>query len=122
MSQPQLSAHARYAGIFLAIASCQANNTAILIFGQNNVVGSAKMNVASVLNIASGTISGIIGSTIYTRQTAPRYMPGLATTMALNACLMITCIVAWIVLHRKNKQADQGKVVFHNVPGWRWTL
>ncbi|KAI1608869.1 major facilitator superfamily domain-containing protein [Exophiala viscosa] len=122
MSQPQLSAHVRYLGIFLAIASCQANNTAILIFGQNNVVGSAKMNIASVLNISSGTISGIIGSTIYTEATAPKYLPGLATTMALNACLILTCIVAWIVLHRKNMQADQGKVVFHNLPEWRWTL
>ncbi|KAL1984538.1 hypothetical protein VTN96DRAFT_9038 [Rasamsonia emersonii] len=71
MSQPPLSVQARYAGIFLAIASCQANNAAILIFGQNNVVGSAKMNIASMLNISSGTISGIVASTIYT-SAAPR--------------------------------------------------
>jgi hypothetical protein len=122
MSQPQLPTSARYAGTYLAIASCQANNAAILIFGQNNVVGSAKMNIASMLNISSGTLAGIVGSTIYTTQSAPRYMPGLSTTMALNACLIVTCVAAWIGLSRLNKKADREGIVFNGVAGWRWTM
>lgn len=122
MSQPHLSSSVRYFGVFLAIASCQANNAAILIFGQNNVVGHAKMNIASMLNIAAGTLSGIVGSTIYTEKSAPRYLPGLSATMALNACLIITCIIAWIVLARKNRQADAGRSILPDVPTWRYTL
>ncbi|KAK5173515.1 uncharacterized protein LTR77_002196 [Saxophila tyrrhenica] len=122
MSQPSLSSQARYAGIFLSIASCQANNAAILIFGQNNIVGSAKMNLASILNIAAGALSGIVASNIYTSNTAPGYLPGLATTMALNGCLICTCVLAWIILAKRNRVADRGEVIYHGVPGWRWTL
>jgi hypothetical protein len=122
MSQVSLSAEARYAGTCLAIAACQSNNSAILIFGQNNVVGSSKMSVASVLNIAGGTIGGLLGSTIYLNKEAPTYTTGLGVTMALQGCLIVTTIAAWLKFAAYNRAADRGETVFYGVQGWRWTL
>lgn len=122
MSRVNGSPQSRYAGVCLAIAACQSNNAAILIFGQNNVVGSSKMSLASVLNIAGGTIAGVIGSTIYVTKEAPGYRSGLITTMVLMGCLILCCIVANIVLHLNNRKVDRGEVVYHGVQGWKWTL
>ncbi|KIX08698.1 uncharacterized protein Z518_03355 [Rhinocladiella mackenziei CBS 650.93] len=122
MSQNEISAKARYAGICFAIAGAQANNSAILIFGQNNIVGSSKSSVATVLNIAGGTIGGLLGSTIYLQREAPDYITGLSVTMALAACLVLSCAAVWPVLAKYNSAADRGEVVFHDLPAWRWTL
>ncbi|KAJ9633632.1 hypothetical protein H2204_006838 [Knufia peltigerae] len=94
----------------------------ILIFGQNNVVGSSKRSVASVLNIAGGTIGGLLGSTIYLQKEAPTYTTGLGVTMALQACLIITSIAAWAKLSSYNRAADNERAVFNGAESWRWTL
>ncbi len=122
MSRTAASPNSRYAGVCLAIAACQSNNAAILIFGQNNVVGSSKMSLASVLNIAGGTVAGVVGSTIYVTKEAPAYTSGLITTMVLMACLIICCIVANVILHRQNRKVDRGEVIYNGVQGWKWTL
>jgi hypothetical protein len=122
MSQIQLGPQARYAGMCLAVAACQSNNSAIIIFGQNNTVGSAKTNLAAVLNIAGGTIGGIVGSTVYMGKEAPSYTTGLSITMALQACLLLSCAAVWLVNVRGNRKADNGEVVLNGVQGWRWTL
>ena len=122
ISQVGLSPNVRYAGTCLAIAACQSNNSAILIFGQNNVIGSAKSSVAAVLNVAGGAAAGIVGSTIYLARESPTYTTGLAITMALQAWLICMCLIAIFKLGRYNRSADRGDVVFHGVEGWRWTL
>ena len=122
ISQADLSPSTRYASTCLAIAACQANKSAILIFGQNNVVGSSKMSIASVLQIAGGTIGGLLGSTVFLEREAPSYITGLGVTMALQACLILASIGGWLKFAAYNEAADRGKAVFHGVKDWRWTL
>ena len=122
MSQVHLSPEPRYAGACLVIAACQSNNPAILIFGQNNMVGSAKTNLAAVLNIAGGTVGGLIGSTVYVNKEAPTYPTGLAITMALQACLVLSCVIVWPINARANRKAERGEILINGIEGWRWTL
>lgn len=122
MSQIHLTAGARYAGMCLAVSACQSNNSAILIFGQNNIVGSAKTNLAAVLNIAGGVVGGIIGSTVYMAKEAPTYTTGLSITMALQSCLLVACIVVWPINAWGNRKAGRGEISINGIEGWRWTL
>lgn len=122
MSQVHLNPGPRYAGMCLAISACQSNNSAILIFGQNNIVGSAKTNLAAVLNIAGGVVGGLIGSTVYMNKEAPTYPTGLAITMAFQGCLLLSCLFVWPINVRGNRKAERGEILINGIEGWRWTL
>jgi len=81
------------------------------------------MSVAAVLNIAGGTIGGLLGSTIYVEKEAPKYPSGLGATMALQVCLLGSCVLAWVVFGRANRRADRGEGdIVSEYPRWRWTL
>lgn len=74
------------------------------------------------LNIAGGIVGGIIGNTVYMNKEAPSYSTGLAVTMALQGCLLLSCLVVWLINVRGNRRAERGEILINGIEGWRWTL
>lgn len=81
------------------------------------------MNITAMLTIAGASVSGIIGSTIFRTQDAPKFAPGFGTAMALQAAVVVLAAGAWFVLWKKNKEAEEKRLELQ--PGdihWRYTL
>jgi hypothetical protein len=70
--------------------------------------------------ISAGALGGVCGSTIFRRQDAPRYLPGMWATVAMQMVYM--CIVAGLSFHfkRQNRKADQDGKVLEGVEGFRY--
>ena len=75
---------ARYAGIFLAVASSNANIPGIFSYQHNNTVGQVKRSISAAMMIAGGGIGGIVASLVFRQQDAPKYKPGLIVVLALQ--------------------------------------
>lgn len=119
--RPSYSNEVRYLGIFLAVMGAAGNQTALLSFAQNNIVGSSKRLFVSALNIAGGAIGGIIGSTAFRSQDAPFYNPVIYTVIALQVLLIVLMVGTLATFWRINRRADQrGEEI--NLSGWRHTL
>ncbi|KAK5311130.1 hypothetical protein LTR93_011822 [Exophiala xenobiotica] len=63
----------RYVGVFIGIAACNANVTAILSYQHNNIVGQTKRAAGSALLITGGAIGAIIATNIFRQQDHPNY-------------------------------------------------
>ncbi|VUC37779.1 unnamed protein product [Clonostachys rosea] len=121
--RPVYSSEVRYAGLFFAVMGAQANQTAILSFAQNNIVGSSKKLFVSALNIGGGALGGIIGSTIFRSEDAPTYGPGLYTVIALQALLICLTTVYTTMFWIVNRRADAStSSIINGIDGWRHTL
>lgn len=66
----------RYAGVFLGGAGATANTPGILGYLLSNVAGQSKRAFTTAIAIGGGGIGGIVASTAFRAQDAPRYMPG----------------------------------------------
>ncbi|KAM5374767.1 hypothetical protein ACJZ2D_006411 [Fusarium nematophilum] len=119
--RPSYSNEVRYLGIFFAVMGAAGNQTTLLSFAQNNIVGSSKRLLVSALNIAGGAIGGIIGSTAFRSEDAPFYNRGINTVVALQVLLIALATGTLAAFWRINRRADQrGEEI--NLPGWRHTL
>ncbi|KIX07901.1 uncharacterized protein Z518_02555 [Rhinocladiella mackenziei CBS 650.93] len=111
----------RYFGLFLAVFGSQANGPAFLAYGQNQTAMLDKRGVVAAAMISVGAAGGVCGSTIFRSQDAPRYLPGMWTTIALQ---MATCVLSFctsMYLKRQNRLADEGKrPALEGVEGFRY--
>lgn len=72
--------------------------------------------------MGAGGIGGIIGSTVFRDQDAPKYGPGIMTCMISNALvIVITLLLTW-KFHRANKRAEAGGKAIEGQEGFRYTL
>ncbi|PGG95220.1 hypothetical protein AJ79_10178 [Helicocarpus griseus UAMH5409] len=114
----------RYFGIFLGTAGCQGNVPAILAYQSNNIRMQSKRSVGSALQIGFGAIGGMIASTVFREQDAPKYVPGLWVTTGLQ--FLILGLLACTTLHfwRRNKQVDNGTATkpIEGLEGFKYTL
>ena len=115
----------RYFGLFLAIYGCQANIPATLAYGNNQTGRSEKKGVVAAVMISFGAIGGITGSTIFRAQDAPRYMPGMwSTVCVLMLHIVITLSLSWY-FKIQNKLANEAEArgdeyVLEKTPGFRY--
>lgn len=111
----------RYFGIFLGIAGASGNVPALLAYQSNNIRTSSKRGVSSALQIGFASIGGIIASTVFRQQDAPRYIPGFWVSIG---CQFLTLtLVAIMSCHFKSenkKQKEEGKVL-EGCEGFRYT-
>ena len=114
----------RYFGIFMGIAGCQGNVPAILAYQSNNIRMQSKRSVGSALQIGFGAIGGIIASTVFREKDAPRYVPGLWATAALQFFIISLVAGNTIYFRAKNRQVDNGtlKTPIEGQPGFKYTL
>ncbi|KAF2846543.1 phthalate transporter-like protein [Plenodomus tracheiphilus IPT5] len=118
----------RYFGTFLGICGCQGNVPAILAYQSNNIRGQSKRSVGSALQIGFGAIGGIIASTTFKQEDAPRYITGLWVTTGLQFWILgVLCLMTYYFL-KKNKEVDRqtanGEVVtpIEGQAGFKYTL
>lgn len=120
--RPYYSSEVRYFGLFLAVMGAMSNQTAIISFSQNNIVGSSKRLLVSALNITGGALGGIIGSTIFKSRDAPLYAPGLHTVVGLQVAMIVMTASSMAVFWQRNRRADANNEIINGVAGWRHTL
>ncbi|KAH9207116.1 retrograde regulation protein 2 [Leptodontidium sp. 2 PMI_412] len=112
----------RYFGVFLATIACNANIPAVLTYQANNIRGQWKRALCSATLVGFGGIGGIIGSTVFRDQDAPKYHPGIMTTMISSGLvIVITCLMT-VKFHLANKRVDRGGKAIEGQEGFRYTL
>ena len=114
----------RYFGLFLGQAGCQGNIPSILAYQSNNIRMQSKRAVGSALQIGFGAIGGIIGSTVFREQDAPRYVPGLWVTTGLQFFILMILATTTTIFWMENKKVDNGtiKKPIEGQEGFKYTL
>ncbi|KAH8687101.1 major facilitator superfamily domain-containing protein [Tricladium varicosporioides] len=112
----------RYFGVFLATISCNANIPAVLTYQANNIRGQWKRALCSATLVGFGGIGGIIGSTVFRDQDAPKYGPGIMTTMISSGLVIIITCLLTLKFHLANKRVERGGKAIEGQPGFKYTL
>ncbi|KUJ10862.1 MFS general substrate transporter [Mollisia scopiformis] len=112
----------RYFGVFLATIAGNANVPAVLTYQANNIRGQWKRALCSATLVGFGGIGGIVGSTVFREQDAPKYGPGIMTVMIANALILVITALLSIKFHFANKRAERGGKVIEGQAGFRYTL
>lgn len=114
---------ARYWGLFFGFAGCQGNIPSILAYQSNNIRMQSKRSVGSALQIGFGAIGGIMGSTVFRQQDAPRYIPGLWVTAGLQIFILCLLSLMTTYFYIMNKKVDNGtlKTPLEGQPGFKFT-
>jgi MFS family permease len=112
----------RYFGVFLATISANANVPAILAYQANNIRGQWKRALCSATLVGFGGVGGIIGSSVFRDQDAPRYGPGIET--CIIACGLVILLVVGLDFKfwKANQRAERGGKVIERQEGFRYTL
>lgn len=115
----------RYFGLFLAVYGCQSNIPATLSYGNNQTGRTEKKGVVAAAMISVGAAGGIAGSTIFRAQDAPRYIPGMWSTIAM--LVLYVCVTFCLSFHfkRQNRLADEAEArgeeyILEKAPGFRY--
>ncbi|KAH8807841.1 retrograde regulation protein 2 [Xylogone sp. PMI_703] len=112
----------RYFGVFLATICANANVPAVLTYQANNIRGQWKRAFCSATLVGAGGIGGIIGSTVFRDQDAPRYVPGIEACMIANGLCIVIVLLLSFKFQRANKRAERGGKVIEKQAGFRYTL
>ncbi|KAE8367026.1 major facilitator superfamily domain-containing protein [Aspergillus caelatus] len=99
----------RYFGLFIAVFGTQANIPGTLSYGQSQIPTVEKRGVIAAAMISVGAAGGIAGSTIFRTQDAPRYLPGMWATIAMQMLYTVVTLVFSFYLKRQNRLVDEGK-------------
>ncbi|KAL1745038.1 major facilitator superfamily domain-containing protein, partial [Schizophyllum fasciatum] len=78
----------RYFGLFLTNCGSAAAVPGILAYSANNIVSQSKRAVTTAIIVSCGGIGGIMATTVFRQQDAPRYRPGAITTIACQGMLL----------------------------------
>lgn len=114
----------RYLGLFIGQIGTISNVPSIPAYPSNNIRGQSKRSVGTALQVGFGSTGGIIASTVFRQQDAPRYVPGLWTGAALQVFIIAGAAGTSFHFRRRNKQADNGTVKkpIEGLEGFRYTL
>jgi hypothetical protein len=112
----------RYFGAFLATTAGNAAVPCILTWQANNIRGQWKRALCSATLVGAGGIGGIVGSTVFRSQDAPKYGPGIITCMLANGIIIVISLILMFKFTRANRRAVQGGKVIERLHGFRYTL
>ena len=112
----------RYFGVFLAVAASAVNIPMTIGFASNNICDNGRRAVGTAIQTAWGAIGGIIASTVFRQADAPKYEPGLFTTIALTILLGVMVALQSAYFASQNKKADKGLITLYDRPAFRYTL
>ncbi|KAG6828257.1 hypothetical protein H0H92_008645 [Tricholoma furcatifolium] len=116
--------HIRYFGVFLLNAGNTGTVPGVLAYASNNVVSHSKRSVQTALTVSMGGIGGIIASTVFRDQDAPRYLPGLGVTIGSQGILILGVLITHLYFRYMNNLARKGelKEPLEGQPGFLYTL
>ncbi|CZR64447.1 probable permease of the major facilitator superfamily [Phialocephala subalpina] len=112
----------RYFGVFLATIAGNANVPAVLTYQANNIRGQWKRALCSATLVGFGGIGGIVGSTVFRDQDAPKYGPGIMTVMIANGLILVITALLSVKFHLANKRVDRGGKPIEGQEGFHYTL
>ncbi|KAK4560904.1 hypothetical protein LTR86_005484 [Recurvomyces mirabilis] len=112
----------RLFGAFLGVAGANASIPGTMAYQANNIRGQWKRAFCSANLVGAGGIGGIAGSLIFRTQDSPEYTWGFVGTIVANCVVLITVAILTVVFRRRNKLADEGKMVIEGLEGFRYTL
>jgi hypothetical protein len=89
----------------------------------NNIVGHSKRSFASAIVVGSGGIGGIIATTVFRQADAPKYIPGIWTTIGLQlaALVVLACSSAWFASENRKTREDRTRLI-EGQQGFFYTL
>ena len=114
----------QYVGLFVGYAGCLSNVPSILAYQCNNIRSQSKRSVGSALQVGFATIGGILASTVFRQQDAPRYIPGMWTSAVLQVFIIFGMVITSIHFKRRNKQVENGTVKkpIEGLVGFKYTV
>lgn len=115
--------YVQYFGLFLAVFGTQGNIPGTLAYGQNQTPRPEKKGVVSAVMITIGAAGGVCGSTIFRSQDAPRYMPGMWSTIGMILLYAVVTFCMSMYFKKQNRLADEGKrPALEGVEGFRYAV
>lgn len=113
---------ARLFGIFVAVFGVQSNAASIHSYSQSQVANPEKRSMTAVAIVMAGALGGIAGSTIFRSQDAPKYLPGMWTSICLNISIIFCVLGLTWHLKKQNRMLDEGKIgPLEGVVGFKYT-
>ncbi|KAJ7287183.1 major facilitator superfamily domain-containing protein, partial [Mycena rebaudengoi] len=112
----------RYGGLFLSNAGSSGCVIGILAYSSNNIVSHSKRAIVSSVVISAGGLGGLVASTIFSEDSAPRYLPGIVVTIGSQVLLLATLALTTIHFRKQNLQAIRDSVLLEGHPGFLYTL
>lgn len=100
----------RYFGIFLTNAGNSGTIPGILAYASNNVVSQSKRSVQTAVTVSLGGVGGIIATTTFRSQDAPRYLPGLGVAIGSQFLMIFVLAVSTSHFRRLNRLSKAGKL------------
>ncbi|KAG5342622.1 hypothetical protein C0989_012127 [Termitomyces sp. Mn162] len=82
------------------------------------------ISVQSALTVSMGGLGGIVASTVYRAEDAPRYLPGLGVTMGTQGLLILLVGITHIHFRHLNRISREGRLKepLEGQPGFFYTL
>ncbi|KAF4621397.1 hypothetical protein D9613_000869 [Agrocybe pediades] len=114
----------RYFGAFLTNAGNSGAIPTVLAYASNNVVTHSKRSVQTALTVGLGGVGGIIATTVFRAQDAPKYIPGLIATIISQGIVLTLLAILTVHFLWSNKQMREGKrkEPLEGQPGFFYTL
>ncbi|KAJ6631603.1 major facilitator superfamily domain-containing protein, partial [Mycena sp. CBHHK59/15] len=112
----------RYGGLFLSNAGSSGSVIGILAYSSNNIVSHSKRAIVSSVVISAGGVGGLVASNIFTQNSAPRYLPGIVTTIISQVVLLAVLGLTTRHFRKQNAWAIRDSVQLEGHPGFLYTL
>ncbi|KAH9990141.1 major facilitator superfamily domain-containing protein [Xylariaceae sp. FL0662B] len=109
LHQDWLSREAKYAAIFLVTLGAYIGTPMALAWLANNVSGHWKRAFGSAIQVTIGNIAGIIGSTIFLQNEAPRYPTGYGIALGMTWLGGLSASLLFAGLLAENMKREAGK-------------
>ncbi|KAK0212437.1 hypothetical protein DFS33DRAFT_1449336 [Desarmillaria ectypa] len=87
------------------------------IYASNNSVSYSKRAVTTAIMASFGGIGGVIATTICRQKDSPNYIPGMITTILLQALLLVLLgiLTAYFWCQNKKSRGDRSRVHFYTL-------
>ncbi|KAG1438362.1 hypothetical protein G6F56_012672 [Rhizopus delemar] len=96
--RPQL-----YAGACIAVAGIFIINPIVNAWLTSNIAPDMKKSVATAMAVSANNSAGLIGSNIYRKSDAPRYLRGHAINLGFISLFILIAFIQRYLLERENK-------------------
>ncbi|CEI98925.1 hypothetical protein CU097_008505 [Rhizopus azygosporus] len=99
-----------YAGACIAVAGIFVINPIVNAWLTSNIAPDMKKSVATAMAVSANNSAGLVGSNIYRKSDAPRYLRGHMINLGFLVLFIILTIVQRYLLYRKNQLKEQEKM------------
>ena len=128
--------HIAYFATFCMCWGTSAPSVLLSTWYNNNIPHEGRRVVLTSVGVPLANVMGLVSSNIFTNNTAPKYIPALATTAAFGAtgAVIAGCLALFMVLDNKRRDKELGRKLDSrevptellrdgpSVPEFRWFL